>query len=144
VRRLIWGIGMVLLIGSLQAQRQPGVPDVAAMQALWAGVKSRLSAPDGEKYFEDTLKDTQFPHLCGLVLSATPKDNPDLLVLAMSDKSMPEVSLKLDRRATESIREGDEIIFEGAARSFTRQPFRLTIITSDLIRIHDPRQRSCT
>ncbi len=138
MRRLIWGVAIMLLVGPVRAQLpKPGVPDIPAMQALWANIKRQLSAPDGEKYFEENLRDSALPYLYGVVLSATPRDRPSSLVLAMSDKSTPEVSLELEGRATETIRDGAEIIFDGVAKSFTQRPFRLTIALLGTIRVHD-------
>jgi len=143
VPRFVCALAIVLLAPHIGAQqREPGVPDIPAMQALWANVKSALSGPNGQKYFEENLKDFELPYLYGVVISSTPKDQPHVLVLAMSDKSTPEVSLTVEGggHLTQGVRDGAEVIFEGVPTAFSKQPFRLTITTRQKVRVHDPSQ----
>ena len=121
-------------------QRKPGVPDIPAMQALWANLKAQLAGPNGEKYLQENLRNTELPYLYGMVLSSIPKDQTRVLVLAMSDKSTPEVALSVEPgHLTEGVRDGAEVIFQGVATAFSKQPFRLTISTSETVRVHDSR-----
>jgi hypothetical protein len=121
-------------------QRKPGVPDIPAMQALWANLKAQLAGSNGEKYFQENLRNTELPYLYGMVLSSTPNDQTRVLVLAMSDKSTPEVALSVEPgHLTEGVRDGAEVIFQGVATAFSKQPFRLTISTSEAVRVHDSR-----
>jgi hypothetical protein len=51
----------------------------------------------------------------------TPKDQPHVLVLAMSDKSTPEVSFRVEAgHLTDSVRYGAEVIFEGVPTAFSK------------------------
>ena len=121
-------------------QRKPGVPDIPAMQALWANLKAQLAGPNGEKYFRENLRNTELPYLYGMVLSSIPKDQTRVLELAMSDKATPEVALSVEPgHLTEGVRDGAEVIFQGVATAFSKQPFRLTISTSETVRVHDSR-----
>jgi hypothetical protein len=111
------------------------------MQALWANVKAALTGPNGRKYWEENLKDAQLPYLYGIVLSSTPRDQPRVLVLAMCDKSTPEVTLRVEPGPMkETVRDGTEIMFEGVPRAFSQQPFRLTIETNEAVRVHEPKR----
>ena len=137
--RFVCALAIVLLAPHIRAQqREPGVPDIPAMQALWASVKSALTGPNGQKYFEENLKDFELPYLYGIVLSSTPKNEPSVLVIAMSDKSTPEVTLKVESgHLVEAIHDGAEIMFKGVPKAFSKQPFRLTIEARDTVRIHE-------
>jgi hypothetical protein len=141
--RSVWAVLLMLLASIAGAQqREPGVPDIPAMQALWANLKAQLAGPNGEKYFQENLRNAELPYLYGMVLSSTPtpKDQTRVLVLAMSDKSTPEVALSVEPgHLTEGVRDGAEVIFQGVATAFSKQPFRLTISTSEAVRVHDSR-----
>ena len=111
----------------------------AARSDFWAEIKRDLSGPEGIKYWE-ALKEACIP--CGLygvhtlrgtVISSTPADHPNELVLAMSDDPTPEVTLRLfDRQdkpigLTKPVEAGTVVEFGGAAKDFSREPFMLTI-----------------
>ena len=112
-----------------------GAQDVPAMQQLWAAIKSSLSGPNGQTYYETKLKDSALPFLHGTVLSASPKDKPLLVILAMSDKSTREVELRMQAALTGELPPGTEVIFEGVAIDFSPEPFRLMIFPQT-IRVH--------
>lgn len=139
--RFVWALLFMLLASIAGAQqRKPGVPDIPAMQALWANLKVQLAGPNGEKYFLENLRNTEPSYLYGMVLSSTPNNQTRVLVLAMSDKSTPEVTLLVEPgHLTEGVRDGAEVIFQGVATAFSKQPFRLTISTSETVRVHDSR-----
>lgn len=95
--RFVWALLFMLLASIAGAQqRKPGVPDIPAMQALWANLKVQLAGPNGEKYFLENLRNTEPSYLYGMVLSSTPNNQTRVLVLAMSDKSTPEVALLVE------------------------------------------------
>jgi len=97
-----------------------------------------LTGPNGQKYWEEQLKGADLPYLYGIVLSSDPKDQPRILVLAMSDKSTPEVTLAVKAsHLTEKVRDGAEVIFKGVPTAFSTQPFRVTIETSQAVRVHE-------
>ena len=139
--RFVWAVLLMLLASIAGAQQgKPGVPGIPAMQALWANLKAQLAGPNGEKYFQENLRNTELPYFYGMVLSSIPKDQTRVLVLAMSDKSTPEVALSVEPgHLTEGVRDGAEVIFQGVATAFSKQPFRLTISTSETVRVHDSR-----
>jgi hypothetical protein len=140
--RFIGAVILALMAQNAVAQeRKPGVPDIPAMQFLWTRIKAALTGPNGEKYWESGMKGAEVPYLYGIVLSSTPKDQPNHLVLAMSDKSTPEVTLEIESHLKESVSDGAEIMFQGVATDFTKQPFNLTIRTDEAIRIHEPNRK---
>ena len=104
--------------------------------ALWAAIKRSLTAPDGEEYFRQNLKDAALPVMAGTLISATPADRPNVLVLAIADSATPEITLRVkdddgnDALLTTSVARGSEIRFEGAVMAFTKEPFMLTVEVS--------------
>ena len=121
-------------------------PDPARRDlALWSGIKRSLSAPDGEEYFQQNLKDFALPPIAGTLISSTPADRPNVLVLAISDTSTPELTLRLkddsgkDAHLNAPILRGSEVRFEGAVVAFTKTPFMLTVETSPTL--GHPRRR---
>ena len=104
---------------------------------LWSGIKQELISKDGEKYFKDHMLDTRLPILRGTIVSADSLENPEVIVLAMSDRTTVEVTLQIaepvpphgDWRAAPLRRRvavGDEIEFMGVGAAFTKEPFMLT------------------
>lgn len=101
-------------------------------QDLWPLLKKALLSTDGPNYFEMNLKGAELPPLAGKLVSATPTDHPSILVLAM-DGDKPQVTLRLthgrreETHMSRQIAVGSLITFEGAGRSFTQEPFMLTL-----------------
>ena len=128
---------LVTVAGALLAQRSENIPD---MQRLWGALKQQLAGPNGQRYFEDNLKDSALPFLYGTVLSALPKDKPVLVIVAMSDKSTREVNLRMEAALTDELPAGTEVLFRGVATGFSPDPFRLTIEPT-AIRVHEARPK---
>jgi hypothetical protein len=139
--RSVWAVPLVLLASTGGAQQpSPGVPDITAMQTLWARIRTQLVGPNGEKWFKENMQDAELPYLHGIVVAGTPKDQPRVLVLAMSDKSTPEVILAItSAQLPEGAREGTGVSFLGIASAFSKQPFRLAIRTEQPVRVDDSR-----
>ncbi|SRR5579884_1268742 len=110
----------------------------ARQRELWNAVKATLLSDQGSQYFANSIHDALLPPLKGTVVTATPPDNPNTIILALSDHSTPEVTLELierepvrrgDRRSASLRRRvdpGDEIEFSGIGAEFSRRPFMLT------------------
>jgi len=96
--------------------------------AAWMKIRRQLDAPDGEKYFADTLHSAPLPRLKGVVMRSSPEAKPSQIVLAMSQPLEEDVVLKVSAPFANAAAPGTEIGFEGAADSFTKQPFSLTVI----------------
>ncbi len=103
------------------------------MLALWLNVRSELTGPNGPQYWEGSVKGAGLPggasgvtKFKGKLVSQSPAKNPKELVLAISDASTPEVTLKLDEAMAGAAEPGTEIEFEGVASAFTKDPFMLT------------------
>jgi hypothetical protein len=98
--------------------------------ALWMGIKRQLSDTNGEQYFEGSMKGTGLPKLKGTLVDAKPACRSKELVVALSDNSHPEITLKLDMPLTNKPTLGTEIQFDqGEPTAFTKDPFNLTLDT---------------
>ena len=56
-------------------------------------MKGALTGPDGEDYFQSSMKDAQLPRLKGTLISVVPNDSGNALVLGLTDSTTPEVAL---------------------------------------------------
>jgi hypothetical protein len=98
--------------------------------ALWMGIKKQLADTNGDQYFESSMKGTALPKLKGTLVDAKPACRSKELVVALSDNTHPEVTLKLDMPLTNKPNLGTEIQFDGGApTAFTKDPFNLTLDT---------------
>jgi hypothetical protein len=95
--------------------------------ALWMGIRKELAGENGEAYFNSNVKSAAVPKLKGKIVDAKPPVRSKELVLALSDASTPEITLKLDAPLTGKPEIGTEIEFEGVPSAFTKDPFMLTM-----------------
>ena len=98
-----------------------------AKLALWRNIKDVLQRPDGLEYFETNMENRLLPALKGTVISTDLHMRPNVIVVAISDASTPEVTLKLDPSLNRSLVPGTEVEFEGVAIACTTQPFMITL-----------------
>jgi hypothetical protein len=100
--------------------------------ALWNGIKTALTAPDGDQYFATQLKDSGVPQLRGVVVEGKPScRSKEILVYvpnpAQPDEKSAEITIKLDAPLTGKPEAGSEIQWEGVPTAFTKTPFMLTM-----------------
>jgi tetratricopeptide (TPR) repeat protein len=107
-------------------------------EALWAGIKMALTAPDGANYFM-MLKGAEVPTLKGKVIKLEPAVRPKTILLAMEDKSnnttTADATLKFDMPLPGKVEEGTELSFEGTADSYTASPF-MVVFTLEKEKLH--------
>lgn len=120
----------------LWAQRQPETT-AEAQSGLWLQMKKYLTASGGTGYFRLQLLNSDIPGgvrglrwLKGTVVSSEAVGTTRTILLAMSDRETPEVTLKLDQvpPANIRIRKGTVVEFDGAGAAFTPSPFMLTLV----------------
>ncbi len=97
--------------------------------ALWMSIRKQLNAPDGEKYFTETLQAAPLPKMKGTVIRCTPEARPKEIVLGLSNGVTEEIVLKLSSPLSSGADPGAEIEFEGTAEAYSKDPFRLTVTT---------------
>jgi hypothetical protein len=105
--------------------------------ALWVKIKQELSGPNGQQYFEGTLKGAAIPGGAGgvqkfkaTVVSTAPEKKPTMVIAGISSKDMSEVTLKFEKPLAAVPEKGTEIEFSGAPSAFTPDPQMLTFDVS--------------
>jgi len=94
--------------------------------ALWLNIKGQLVGPEGQNYFENTLKGSDVPQLKGKVISHKPALRPKEIVLGIEKADVPEVTLVLETAMPGKADPGTEIEFKGVPSAFTKEPFMVT------------------
>ncbi len=91
---------------------------------LWSQVKQQLIGPEGEGYFDSSVKGTGLPKLKGKVVEVSPAARPREIRIALSTDDVAELTLKLDSPLPNAAEPGTEIEFaEAVPQEFTRDPF---------------------
>ena len=98
---------------------------------LWqTAIKDPLTKDGGEAYFEMNVKENLLPggangvqKFKGKIVSMTPETKPKQIVLALEQPNVPDVTLELSQALPGKMEAGEELQFEGIAKSFTKQPF---------------------
>jgi tetratricopeptide (TPR) repeat protein len=113
----------------IEAKGDADFAQKSPQKALWKRVKNELTAPNGEQYFAEHVKDTALPKLKGKLISQKPTLRPKELVLAILDDTTAEVTLKLELPPNGAAKAdpGTELEFEGTPTAFTKEPFNVTI-----------------
>ena len=138
--------GPMLVMSALLAVSFAGQwpkPETITAKQLWMQIKSNLIGPGGQQYFDENFKSAMVPGgaggvwvLTGTLLSAEPSEQPRVLVVALSDGTTPEATLRLkdtdwnDTHIAGPLMHGSSIQFEGVPISFTREPFMVTFEVS--------------
>ena len=97
--------------------------------SLWMKIKGALSEPNGEQYFQSSLKDANVPQLKGALVSAKPACRPKELTVAVGQDAPAEITLKLDKPLTGKPEAHAEFQWQGVPTAFTASPFMLTMDT---------------
>ncbi len=63
------------------------------------------------------------------IVSMTPETKPKQIVLALEQPGVPDVTLELSGALPGKMEPGEELQFEGVAKSYTKQPFMLVLET---------------
>lgn len=127
--RTLSGVLLLLMASATFAQKMsPG--------DFWKTlIKRPLSGPGADEYFERNLKDAGLPgglapYLEGSVVSVTGGKADIRLLISMEGTDTPDVTLVIEESAKlkSEPKAGDVVRFNGvAARTFTKEPFMLTL-----------------
>ncbi|MGD1093683.1 MAG: hypothetical protein ABSB35_17060, partial [Bryobacteraceae bacterium] len=103
------------------------------MLALWKSIKTELTSDGGAAYFENNMKDAALPggvngvtKFKAKLVSINPATRPKELLLAIENGPAADVTLKLDSALPGKMEPGEEIEFEGIAKSYTKDPFMVS------------------
>jgi hypothetical protein len=118
----------IMTQAEVAAEKQKEFQEKNPQLAEWLAIKKQLVDPaTGQQYFDTQVKGTAFPKLKGTLVEAKPPCRPKELVLAMSDATHPEVTLKLDMPLTNKPDLNKELEFDGSEpKEFVQDPFNLT------------------
>jgi hypothetical protein len=104
------------------------------MITLWVKLlKENLTKPDGDSFFDMTVKDTLIPggangvtKFKGKIVSMTPATRPKEILLAIEKPGVADAKLTLDAALPGKMEAGEELEFEGTGKAFTKDPFMIT------------------
>ena len=90
--------------------------------ALWLGIRDQLAGADGAQYFANSMQNTRVGGLRGYIISQSPAERPDTLVLGLTDRNTREVTITLDAPFRYPAGRGTPIRFQGCANGIFEQP----------------------
>jgi tetratricopeptide (TPR) repeat protein len=94
--------------------------------ALWKQIKTALTAPDGDTYFNSSMKGTLLPEFSGKVVSMTPALKPKAVVVAIENGTTGDATLKFETPLPGKVAAGTVLKFQGMPESYTGNPFMVT------------------
>jgi tetratricopeptide (TPR) repeat protein len=97
------------------------------MLAQWRDVKAILTADGGQAKFDADIKDSALPKFSGKIISMTPALRPKTIVLAVEKDGVADCTLTFEAALPGKMEAGETLTFEGIAKSFTKDPYMLTM-----------------
>ncbi|MGO9228808.1 MAG: hypothetical protein ACLQKA_06300 [Bryobacteraceae bacterium] len=97
--------------------------------AAWVRIRQKLEAPEGDRYFADTIHNNPLPKFKGTLITAEPKGKPDELTIGLIDPAQAEIVLKLATALPNDADPGTVLEFEGTADAVSKSPFALTVLS---------------
>jgi len=112
-----------------KAQDQAKADAANPILAFWRDIVREPLQKDGDSYFEN-MKGALLPggaagvqKFKGKIVSMTPESKPKQIVLALEQPNVPDITLELSQALPGKMEAGEELQFEGVAKSYTKQPF---------------------
>ena len=97
------------------------------MLAAWRDVKAILTADTGQAKFDADIKDSALPKFSGKIVSLTPANRPKTIVIAVEKDGVADCTLTFEVALPGKMEAGETLTFEGIAKSFTKEPYMLTM-----------------
>lgn len=104
--------------------------------AMWQTIKTGLTGDNPDAFFEMNVKDAELPggadgvqKFKGTIISMTPAMRPKEIVLAVEKPGVGDVTLKFDEALPGKMEAGEQLSFEGQAKSYTKDPYMLVLET---------------
>jgi hypothetical protein len=97
------------------------------MLAQWNDTKTILTADDGQAKFDSDIKDAALPKFKGKIISLKPPIKPKVVVVAVAKEGVADCTLTFETPLPGKMEPGEELEFEGVAKTFTKDPYMLTL-----------------
>jgi hypothetical protein len=97
------------------------------MLAQWNDLKTILTGDGGQAKFDSDIKDSALPKFSGKIVSMTPATRPKTVVLAVEKDGVADCTLTFETALAGKMEAGETLTFEGIAKSFTKDPYMLTM-----------------
>ena len=97
------------------------------MMAAWNDTKALLTGADGEAKFDSDVKGNILPKFKGKIVSMTPAIRPKTVVVAVEKAGVADCTLVFETALPGKMEPGEELEFEGVGKSFTKDPYMLTL-----------------
>lgn len=139
----------------IMAKQEEELKKTNPVLALWVGIKRELTGPNGQAYFENSLKNAHIPgpdgidvggtkvtRLKGTVVSVDPPKRPKKIVLGLSSPNMSEVTLVFENPLPAAPEPGTELEFAGVVTEYSLEPFNVTfeVEPKDVIGLPAPKK----
>jgi hypothetical protein len=104
------------------------------MMTLWVKtLKENLVKPDGDSFFDMNVKDASLPggvngvsKFKGKIVSMSPATRPKEIQLAVEKAGVADAKLTMEMPLAGKMEPGEELEFQGTAKSYTKDPFMIT------------------
>jgi len=100
------------------------------MITVWTDIKKELIGPNGETYFNDSVKGKALPTFKGKLISMKPAIRPKEIVLAIEKPDVADLTVKLDEGQVlpGKMEPGADIeVSDGEGAAYSKEPYMLTI-----------------
>ncbi|MBC7928175.1 MAG: hypothetical protein H7039_21225, partial [Bryobacteraceae bacterium] len=123
-------IASVTVMEKERLEKEQAAINANPQLALWKRIKDELIGPNGQQYFDQSMKDAGIPELSGTLVEQRGKE----IVVAISDKTTPEVTLEFENPLPGKAEPGTQLTFSGVGKSYTKEPFMavMTVERKDL------------
>jgi hypothetical protein len=117
-----------------QADKEAAEAAKNPMLTLWVKtLKENLLKPDGDMFFDMSVKDAGLPggangvmKFKGKIVSMTPATRPKEVDLAIEKPGVADAKLMFETALAGKMEPGEELEFEGTAKAYTKDPFSIT------------------
>lgn len=122
----------IVIESTVDVAKKAAAADDAARQgnpmlASWRDVKAILTADTGQAKFDADIKDSALPKFSGKIVSMTPALKPKTVVIAVEKDGVADCTLTFEAALAGKMEPGETLTFEGIAKSFTKEPYMLTM-----------------
>jgi hypothetical protein len=123
-------------INQKKAQEEEAKRQANPMLTVWTDVKKELMGDNGASYFENMVKDSNFPKMSGKIVSMTPANRPKEIVVGVEKGDVGDATLKFEMPLPGKMEPGEEIQFEGVPATYSKDPAFMIVFDVDKDKIY--------